>query len=77
MDMQTWRDSRTRADDATKALREALEALGVPENVREHLRPMVTHSGTPYVHVGMVRADHIERVAEALRVAAAMRSAAN
>ncbi|MCP3820496.1 hypothetical protein NLX86_21080 [Streptomyces sp. A3M-1-3] len=72
MDMQTWRDGRARAEDATKALREALAALGVPERVQEHLRPMVTRTGRPYVHVGTVRADHIEQIAEALRIAAAV-----
>lgn len=77
MDMQTRRDGRARADDATDALRQALEALGVPERVRDHVRPVVLHTGTPYVHVGMVRADHIEQIAEALRIAAAVRSPAS
>ena len=74
MDMQTWRDGRSRADDATRALREALATLGVPERAREHLRPMVTHSGAPFVHVGMIRAEHIEQIAEALRVSATTRN---
>ncbi|MEV2213655.1 hypothetical protein AB0H86_19785 [Streptomyces sp. NPDC050997] len=74
MDMQTWRDSRTRADNATKVLREALAALGLPERVQQHLRPMVTHSGTPLVHVGMLNAEYIEQIAEALRVVAEARS---
>ncbi|MEU9473323.1 hypothetical protein AB0D78_43615 [Streptomyces avermitilis] len=73
MDMQTWRASRARADNATKALREALAALGLPERVQQHLRPMVTHSGTPLVHVGMLNAEYIEQIAEALRAAAEAR----
>lgn len=28
---------------------------------------MVTHSGKPYVHLGIVRADAAERMAEAMR----------
>ncbi|MEU9370948.1 hypothetical protein AB0D71_41125 [Streptomyces avermitilis] len=73
MDMQTWRASRARADNATNALREALTALGLPERVQQHLRPMVTHSGTPLVHVGMLNAEYIEQIAEALRAAAEAR----
>lgn len=46
MDMQTWRDSRDRADNATTALREAFTALGVPDHVQQHIRPVITHSGT-------------------------------
>ncbi|GGZ70892.1 hypothetical protein GCM10010344_42030 [Streptomyces bluensis] len=74
MDMQTWRDSRSRADSATDALREALAGLGIPERVQRHLRPMVTHRGSPMVHVGMLQAEHVEQIAEALRVAAESRS---
>jgi hypothetical protein len=74
MDMQTWRDSRSRADNATTALREALAALGIPERVQRHLRPMVTHHGTPLVHVGMLQAEHVEQIAEVLRVAAGSRN---
>ncbi|GAA3827742.1 hypothetical protein FNH04_18895 [Streptomyces phyllanthi] len=70
MDMRTWRESRGRADNATKALREALAALGLPERVQQHLRSVVTHSGTPLVHVGMLKAEYVEQIAEALRVAA-------
>lgn len=62
MDMRTWRDSRSRADDATRVLREALAVLGLPERVQRNLRPMVTHSGTPFVHMGMVKAEHVERM---------------
>ncbi|SER05133.1 hypothetical protein SAMN04487983_1010215 [Streptomyces sp. yr375] len=75
MEMRTWRESRRRADDAATALREALAGLDLPESqsrrsLLRHLRPVVTHTGTPFVHVGMVRAEHVERIAEALRVAA-------
>ncbi|GGZ75544.1 hypothetical protein [Streptomyces bluensis] len=74
MDMQTWRNSRSRADDATNALREALAALGIPERVQQRLRPTVTHRGTPLVYLGMIHAEHIEQIAEALRIAAEVRS---
>jgi predicted PhzF superfamily epimerase YddE/YHI9 len=67
MDMQKWRDSRTQAENATTVLRDALAALGLPERVQQHLRPMVTHSGAPFVHVGILSADHVELIAEALR----------
>lgn len=74
MDMQTWRDSRVRADNATTALREAFAALGVPDHVQQHLRPVITHSGTAFVHIGMLQAEHVEQIAEALRAAATSRS---
>ncbi len=67
MDMQTWRDSRARAAEATEALRAALAALGTPESVWGSVRPVVTHKGAAYVHVGMVRADVAEQMAKALR----------
>lgn len=70
MDMRTWRDSHSRAVDATTALREGLAALGVPEPVQQRLRPLVTHSGTALVHVGTIRAEDVELIAEALRGAA-------
>lgn len=65
--MQTWRDSRATAVEATEALRAALASLGAPERVWGTLRPVVTHRGAAYVHVGMVRADVAERMAEAMR----------
>ncbi len=67
MDMQTWRDGHMTAEQATSALRDALAALGLPERAWEALRPVVTYNGTPYVHMGMVRADVAERMAEAMR----------
>ncbi|WP_330330777.1 hypothetical protein OHS33_14275 [Streptomyces sp. NBC_00536] len=66
--MQTWRDSHARADDAREALVAALAALGIPESAWSAVRPEVTHTGTPYVHLGLIRADVIEQVAEALRL---------
>ncbi len=76
MDMRTWRSSRGRADDVTTALREALAALGLPERALQHLRPVVTHSGMSFVHVGMLRAEHVEQIAEALLIGAEARSLA-
>lgn len=71
MDMQTWRDARTQATDATESIRAALAALGVPESAWSSVRPVVTHTGQAYVHLGMIRADAVERIAEALRVPSA------
>ncbi|MDX3641419.1 hypothetical protein [Streptomyces sp. MB09-02B] len=71
MDMQTYRDGRKQATDAAEAIREALAGLGLPESVWGGVRPMVTHSGKPYVHLGMVRAAVAERMAEAMRTPAA------
>lgn len=67
MDIQTWRDSRTRAIDATEAIRAALSALGLPGSVWRCVRPAVTHAGRPYVHLGMLPADVVEQMAEAVR----------
>ncbi|GGT21836.1 hypothetical protein GCM10010254_48030 [Streptomyces chromofuscus] len=67
MDMQTWRDGRATAVEATETLRAALASLGIPESVWGTVRPVVTHRGTAYVHVGLVRADVAERMAEAMR----------
>lgn len=66
MEMRTWRDGRTRASDATEAMRAALSALGLPKSVWSGMRPTVTHTGRPYVHLGMLPADAVERIAEAL-----------
>ncbi|MET9813897.1 hypothetical protein [Streptomyces sp. NPDC006355] len=67
MDMQTYRDGRKQATDAAEAIREALAGLDLPESVWGGVRPMVTHSGKPYVHLGMVRADAAEKMAEAMQ----------
>ncbi|WP_234374947.1 MULTISPECIES: hypothetical protein [unclassified Streptomyces] len=65
--MQTYRDGRKAATDAAEAIRAALVELGLPERVWSSVRPMVTHSGKPYVHLGMMRADAVEKIAEAIR----------
>ncbi|MFC8896511.1 hypothetical protein [Streptomyces cinereoruber] len=67
MDMQTYRDGRQAAAEAAEAIRLALVELGLPERVWGSVRPMVTHSGKPYVHLGMMRADAVEKIAEAIR----------
>lgn len=66
--MQTWRDGRTRATGAAEAIRAALAALGVPESAWGGIRPTVTYNGLAYVHLGMLPADVVEQVAEAMRV---------
>ncbi|MEU8988541.1 hypothetical protein AB0C98_19190 [Streptomyces sp. NPDC048558] len=66
--MDTYRGGRKQATDAAEAIREALAGLGLPESVWGSVRPMVTHSGSPYVHLGMVRADAAKKIAEAMRV---------
>ncbi|MDO0937393.1 hypothetical protein QQY66_38815 [Streptomyces sp. DG2A-72] len=70
MDMQTYRDRRKEATEAAEAIRAALAGLGLPESVWGSVRPMVTHSGKPYVHLGMVRAEAAARMAEAMRAPA-------
>ncbi|MFK0048304.1 hypothetical protein ACIQU4_30285 [Streptomyces sp. NPDC090741] len=67
MDMQTWRDSHTRATDALESFRAALAALGAPEATWAGTRPAVTYNGLPYVHLGMLPADVVEQIAEAMR----------
>ncbi|WP_329103701.1 hypothetical protein [Streptomyces sp. NBC_01439] len=67
MDMQTWRDGHTRATDAAESLRAALAALGVPETAWSGMRPTVTYNGLAYVHLGMLPADVVEQIAEAMR----------
>ncbi|MFG3495839.1 hypothetical protein [Streptomyces sp. NPDC047928] len=59
MDMRTWRTSWLLADDAADALADALRGLGLPGSVR--VRPLVTASGTPYVEVGVVRAEVVRQ----------------
>ncbi|MEW1546026.1 hypothetical protein [Streptomyces tsukubensis] len=67
MEMQTWRDARSKAVDATEAIRAAMAAIGLPEAFWSSLRPVVTHSGKSYVNVGMVPAEAAEQIAEAMR----------
>lgn len=67
MDMQTWRDGRTRATDAAESIRVALTTLGIPEAAWRGIRPTVTYNGLPYVHLGMLPAAVVEQIAEAMR----------
>lgn len=68
MEMQVWRDGHARATDAAESLRAALVALGVPETAWSGMRPTVTYNGLAYVHLGMLPADVVEQIAEAMRV---------
>ncbi|MGW5396725.1 hypothetical protein [Streptomyces sp. NPDC003952] len=68
MEMQVWRDGHARATDALESLRAALGALGIPEDMWTGMRPTVTFNGLPYVHLGMLPADVVEQIAEALRL---------
>ncbi|MFD8938275.1 hypothetical protein ACFV0R_24010 [Streptomyces sp. NPDC059578] len=66
MDVQTWKDARTRATDVTEEMRAALSALGLPESAWSGMRPTVTYAGRPYVHLGMLPADVVEQMAQAM-----------
>ncbi|MFE2261580.1 hypothetical protein [Streptomyces griseosporeus] len=66
LDMQAYRAARAKATDAAEAIRAALAALDVPESVWSTVRPMVSHQGRPYVHLGMMRADVVAKIAEAM-----------
>ncbi|MGW4551140.1 hypothetical protein ACWEN4_33060 [Streptomyces violaceorubidus] len=68
--MPKYRDGRREATDAAEAIRAALASLGLSEGVWGGVRPMVTHSGKAYVHLGMVRAEVAERIAEAVQASA-------
>ncbi|MGV9273928.1 hypothetical protein [Streptomyces griseosporeus] len=70
MDMHTYRDGRKASTATADAIRQALAALGLPESVWGNVRPRVIHSGKPYVHLGMVRADVAKRMAGAMRTPA-------
>jgi predicted PhzF superfamily epimerase YddE/YHI9 len=70
LDMDTYRAGRQKATEAAEAIREALAALGLPERVWASVRPLVTHTGKPYVHIGMIRADAAEKMSEAMRTPA-------
>ncbi|MFD5973155.1 hypothetical protein [Streptomyces bacillaris] len=67
VEMQQWRDGRKAAENATEALSGALVELGIEAERVSHLRPVVAYSGRPYVHMGAMPADMVERMAEALR----------
>ncbi|MEU9504599.1 hypothetical protein [Streptomyces sp. NPDC048196] len=64
-----WRESRGRAESAAEALRAAMAVLGLPEAAAAKVRPVVTHSGASYVDLGMIRSDHAEQLAQAIRMA--------
>lgn len=66
MEMHEWRGGWDRAQEATEALKVALEGLGVPEGQTVRLRPTVSGRGTPWVDVGMVPAHVAVRIAEAV-----------
>ncbi|MCX5340955.1 hypothetical protein NRF20_15760 [Streptomyces sp. R-74717] len=65
--MRQWREGRKVAEDATEALKAAFAARGFRADRIGHLRPVVTHSGRPHVHLGTLPADMVECLAEALR----------
>ncbi|WP_229339180.1 hypothetical protein [Streptomyces flavotricini] len=44
-----------------------MAALGVPESAWSGVRPTVTYNGLAYVHLGMLPADVVEQIAEAMR----------
>ncbi|MFQ6145443.1 hypothetical protein ACLMNJ_20550 [Streptomyces seoulensis] len=67
---QTNGQGGERAAAAAEAILKALIALGLPEDIRGGVRPMVTRGGKAYVYLGLVRADVAERMAEAMRPAA-------
>ncbi|MFF1657760.1 hypothetical protein [Streptomyces sp. NPDC058255] len=67
VDVQTYRDSRAKATDASEAVRKAMASLGIPESIWGTIRPVVTHKGSSYVHLGVVRADAAKTMAEAMR----------
>lgn len=67
MEMQQWRGSWDRAQSARDALCGALEALGVPQPVRDRLRPVVSSKGAAWVEPGLMAADVVEHIAEAIR----------
>ncbi|WP_432022287.1 hypothetical protein [Streptomyces parvus] len=67
MEMQAYRDGRKAADEAAEAIRAALVGLGLPEGFWGSVRPMVTRSGKPYVHLGVVRADAVKKIADAIK----------
>jgi hypothetical protein len=66
VEMGVWRDARQSAVDASEAVRAALAALGLPEAAWSGVRPMVTASGRPLVHLGALPAAAVEVIAEAL-----------
>ncbi|TGB07535.1 hypothetical protein E2651_21500 [Streptomyces sp. MZ04] len=73
--MQKWRDSLRTAADASNALRDALAALGLPQEVCDGIRPMVGRpQGHAYVALPALKAEHVQRIAEAVRISPSVRS---
>ncbi|MFG3499485.1 hypothetical protein [Streptomyces sp. NPDC047928] len=68
--LDDWRDGWERADKAAEALKEALTSLGVPRTAHGVVRPVVTRRGGAYVDLGMVRADVVVLLVEALSLSA-------
>ncbi|PKV88877.1 hypothetical protein BX283_6504 [Streptomyces sp. TLI_146] len=66
--MQEWRDAWDRAQNATDALREALNGMGAEATRTARLRPMLSRKGTAWVEVGQLPAYLAERVAEVIRL---------
>jgi hypothetical protein len=60
VEVGVWRDARQSAVDASEAVRAALAALGLPEAAWSGVRPMVTASGRPLVHLGALPAAAVE-----------------
>ncbi|MFE2374670.1 hypothetical protein [Streptomyces sp. NPDC059398] len=68
MDMQTWRYGRALARDAAEAVRAALATLGIPEAGGSEIRPALVYHGQVFAHVGMVPADVVGPMDEAMKV---------
>ncbi|GLF94995.1 hypothetical protein [Streptomyces yaizuensis] len=67
MEMQTWRESRARAESAARSLRRALAVAGFGEDVWRPIGPKVSRFGDARVEIGCLPADVVERMAAALR----------
>lgn len=59
MDLQQYRNVRAEAEAAAQALRAACAASGLPESATRGIRAVVSGSGTPYVHIGVLNAGHV------------------
>ncbi|WKX71241.1 hypothetical protein [Streptomyces sp. XD-27] len=66
MPMDIWRERWDRADRTAAALRNALATHGIPESAYGSIRPVVTHQGSAYVDLGMLREDAAAKVAAVL-----------
>ncbi|GLF96634.1 hypothetical protein [Streptomyces yaizuensis] len=67
--MAVYRQCQDDATAAAIALREALSAVGVGEDVWRGIGPKVSRFGTAQVEVGCLPAEVAELIAAALRVA--------